>query len=276
MLHPRALARLSAIATAVSFAVALVVPAATAATAPTTDPGSPYGSNDWSCRPTPARPFPVILVHGTYGSQSTGWNYMSWFISANGFCVFSLDYGRYGTNSVAQSAGELDAFVDKVLAVTGADRVSIVGHSQGGMMPRYYIKNLGGADKVEDLVAIVPSNHGTTWTPLLTLVPNFYCRACYDQMAGSTFLTNLNAGDETPGDVDYTDIVTEDDVVVTPYTSGFLTGPRVTNVTIQDLCPTDTVDHVGAPSDPAVIRLTMNALLVNGPANPAYQPRCTW
>ena len=37
----------------------------------------------------------------------------------------------------------------------------MVGHSQGGMMPRYYIKFLGGAGKVDDLVGLSPSNHGT-------------------------------------------------------------------------------------------------------------------
>ena len=35
------------------------------------------------------------------------------------------------------------------------------GHSQGGMMPRYYLKFLGGASKVDDLVGLAPSNHGT-------------------------------------------------------------------------------------------------------------------
>ena len=39
--------------------------------------------------------------------------------------------------------------------------MSLVGHSQGGMMPRYYLKFLGGVGKVDDLVGLVPSNHGT-------------------------------------------------------------------------------------------------------------------
>ena len=48
----------------------------------------------------------------------------------------------------------------------GRDRrgegLDLVGHSQGGMMPRYYVKNLGGAAKVDDLIGLSPSNHGTT------------------------------------------------------------------------------------------------------------------
>ena len=56
----------------------------------------------------------------------------------------------------SDSAAQLEAFVDRVLAATGAAKVSMVGHSQGGMMPRYYIQFLGGAGKVDDLVGLAP------------------------------------------------------------------------------------------------------------------------
>lgn len=237
---------------------------------------SPYGANDWSCQPSAAHPYPVVLVHGTYGDQKSLFDYLSWATSASGYCVFALDYGYYGTNAVSRSAGELQAFVDKVLAATGATKVSIVGHSQGGMMPRYYLKYLGGEEKVDDLVGIVPSNHGTTWTQLATLIPGFVCQACIDQLAGSPFLADLNAGDETPGPISYTTIVTAGDWIVTPYTSGYLDGENTTNVRIQDLCPYNAVDHVNAPKDPAVIRVVLNALAHDGPASPSFTPKCSW
>ncbi len=60
-----------------------------------------------------------------------------------------------------------------MLAATGAKKVDLVGHSQGGMMPRYYIKNLGGASKVDTLVGLAPSNHGTTLEGLFTLAGYF-------------------------------------------------------------------------------------------------------
>src|SRR4051794_5571356 len=61
------------------------------------------------------------------------------------------------------------------------------------------------------------------------------CPACAQQAAGSPFITQLNAGDETPGSADYTNVVTRYDEVVTPYTSGFLAsdGNAVTNVVLQ-------------------------------------------
>src|SRR5438128_1772103 len=74
-----------------------------------------------------------------------------------------------GLGDIRQSAAELSAFVDNVLAATGAAKVDLVGHSQGGMMPRYYLKNLGGAAKVGVLIGLSPSNHGTTLNGLFTL-----------------------------------------------------------------------------------------------------------
>ena len=76
------------------------------------------------------------------------------------------------------------------------------------------------------------------------------CRACEQQAAGSRFLERLNAGDETPGEVSYTQITTRYDEVVVPHTSGYLTeGPRTTNLTLQDVCPLDTSDHLLIPHE---------------------------
>jgi triacylglycerol lipase len=240
-----------------------------------TAPGiSPPGANDWSCSPSQARPYPVVLVHGTFGDMTVSWNLISPVLKAHGYCVFALDYGNRGTGAIENSAAELRAFVDRVRSATGASKVSLVGHSQGGMMPRYYIKFLGGKQYVDDLVGLVPSNHGTT-NPLAPPAGDLGCVACDQQTAGSQFLANLNAGDETPGSISYTVVTTRYDEVVTPYRSAYLAaGPRTTNVTLQDRCPLDLTDHLGIIYDPAALQWVENALGRAGAADPGFRPSC--
>jgi triacylglycerol esterase/lipase EstA (alpha/beta hydrolase family) len=237
--------------------------------------GSPAGANDWSCQPSAAHPRPVVLVNGTFANQITSWNALSPLLKNNGYCVYTFNYGglfagqigSYGP--VAASAGELKTEVDAVLASTGASKVDLVGWSQGGMMPRYYLKNLGGASKVNALIGLAPSNHGTTLSGLATLAGYFpgalplvgtLCPACTDQVVGSSFLTNLNAGGDTVAGVKYTVIQSRYDEVVTPYTSAFLTGSNVTNITIQNKCILDLGDHLSMPYDHIVDREVLNAL----------------
>ena len=246
---------------------------------PTSPDGDLPGANNWSCKPTQAHPEPVVLVHGTFGDRKHLLEKLSQTVHDNGFCVFSLDYGNRGIEDIATSAQTLKTFVDKVLAATGAQKVSMVGHSQGGMMPRYYIKFLGGKPKVDDLVGLVPSNHGTGDTgpdnPITGPLLQMLCPACLQQSAGSAFLTKLNAGDETPGKVSYTQITTRYDEVVTPYLSAYLApGPRTTNITLQDLCPSDLSEHVTIPTDSVAIQIVMNALTRKGPADSAFHPVC--
>lgn len=232
----------------------------------------PPGANDWSCRPTAAHPVPVVLVHGTFGDRQHLLEPLSATLATRGWCVFSLDYGNRGTADIAASAGELKQYVDRVLAATGAARVSLVGHSQGGMMPRYFIKHLGGAGVVDDLVGIAPSNHGTTVVPADSSSSSG-CPACDQQAAGSPFLVELNAGDETPGDVTYTQITSRYDEVVVPHTSGYLApGPLTTNLTLQDACPLDLSEHVLIPTSRTAIAWTVDALSHAGPADPALDP----
>ncbi len=122
--------------------------AAHASSAPT------QGWNDYSCRPSTAHPRPVVLVHGTFANATDNWLTLAPYLEARGYCVFSLDYGQlpgvplvHGLGPIDKSAEQLQVYVDKVLAATGAAKADLVGHSQGGMMPRYYLKFLGGASR---------------------------------------------------------------------------------------------------------------------------------
>lgn len=218
------------------------------------------GWNDYGCEPSAAHPRPVVLAHGTFGNSVDNWLVLAPYLVKRGYCVFSLDYGQlpavpffHGLGPVDKSAEQLDTYVDKVLGATGAEEVDIVGHSQGGMMPRYYLKFLGGAEKVNALIGLAPDNHGTTLLGLTKLLPFFpgaadllstATPALADQIAGSKFLTKLNAGGDTVPGVRYTVIATKYDEVVTPYRSQFLNGPDVRNVVVQDLCAVDLSEHV--------------------------------
>ncbi len=253
----------------VALALTLVFAAPAAAQAPGI---SPPGANDWTCKPSSAHPYPIVLVHGTFGDMTVSWNLISPRLKQDGYCVFALDYGNRATGPIEDSAAQLRDLVDRVLAATGARKVSVVGHSQGGMMPRYYVKFLGGASKVDDLIGLAPSNHGTSNPGALLLDGAGLCYSCGQQATGSAFLTNLNAGDETPGEVSYTAIETRYDEVVIPYTSAFLSG--ATNVLLQERCPLDVAEHLGIIYDAVALRWVRNALARPGPADPGFRPSC--
>jgi triacylglycerol esterase/lipase EstA (alpha/beta hydrolase family) len=229
----------------------------------------PGGASAASCTPSAAHPYPVVLVHGTFLNQ-TSWLALRPQLEAAGYCVFALDYGNNGTGEIRKSAAQLGQFVDQVLGQTGANKVAIVGHSQGGMMPRYWMKFLGGASKVDELVGLAPSNHGTTNPLASPLAP--ICIACAEQAAGSSFLAELNAGGDTLPGVSYTVVSTRYDEVVTPYTSQALSG--ATNVVVQDRCPLDLSEHVTLQDDPVAAQWVLNALGRSGPADPSFRPRC--
>ncbi|MFI1925360.1 MULTISPECIES: triacylglycerol lipase [unclassified Streptomyces] len=240
-------------------AAAATVPA-TAAHADSTATASSSGWNDYRCKPSAAHPRPVVLVHGTFGNSVDNWLGLAPYLTVRGYCVFSVDYGQLpgvpffnGLGPIDKSAAQLSTFVDKVLAATGAAEADLVGHSQGGMMPRYYLKFLGGAAKVNALVGIAPDNHGTTLSGLANLLPYFpgaedllsaATPGLADQVAGSAFLTKLNAGGDTVAGVRYTVIATKYDEVVTPWRTQYLSGSDVRNVLLQDLCPVDLSEHV--------------------------------
>lgn len=257
---------------------------------------APAGSNDWSCRPTAAHPRPVVLVHGTWENAYDNWAEMSPALAQSGYCVFALNYGAeasgwgpyipgaYATGDIAASARELATYVDAVLAATGAGQVDLVGHSQGGLMARQYLRFAGGADpadpsrnKVHTLVTLGATNHGTTLDGIALLgrqIQNLGVDilgvaqlpvgvAGVQQTVDSPFVLALNAGGDTVPGVSYTVIATRYDEVTTPYTSTFLTagpGATVHNITLQDGCDADYSDHPSMPYSPRAVFYVRQAL----------------
>lgn len=258
---------------------------------PTTPPA---GANDPSIRVTPEHPLPVILLNGTTATQGVNWSVGAPVLANAGYKVFTFNYGNttgdpnfpiQAVGDIRQSGLELAAEVDRVLAMTGAPKVILIGHSQGGgILPVYYVNELGGADKVSQVIGIAPSNHGTDFDqlngltsipilgPLFTALSDLIAPALFQQAQGSPFQQEVYGdGDTRPG-VLYTTISSVDDEVVTPYTHQALTGPGVTNVVLQDRYPGLVVGHANIFLSPQAMAAVLDALAANPAANPLPLP----
>lgn len=249
----------------------------------TWNPTALNGGNN-NCKPSAAHPYPVVLVHATFADEGSNWVTLAPLLYNAGYCVYGFNYGETilsgllgsidGLGNIEHSAEELSSFVNKVLSKTGASKVDLVGHSQGGMMPNYYVKFLGGASKVHTLIGLSPSNHGTTVSGLTTLIEQFPfasllvpvflevigAPALPQQEAGSAFEKKLFSGGDTVSGPRYVVIQTTHDEVVTPYTNAFLSGASVTNITIQNQCPSDPVAHIGMFEDSPALQNVLNQL----------------
>jgi triacylglycerol esterase/lipase EstA (alpha/beta hydrolase family) len=226
-----------------------------------------------------------VLLHGLGSNMGENFGTLSPLLKNNGYCVFALNYGEtplslgriFGLETDFKSPSELSAFVDRVLSATGAPKVDIVGHSEGGQMPNYYLKFLGGGAKTNAMVGLAPDNHGTTVSGLLNLANqitavfpglsdtiygalNWNSPALADQRFDSPYIQKLNSVPDTVPGVHYTVIATKYDSVVTPYKTQFLSGPDVKNITIQDKCPLDFSEHIGLAWDHVALREVLNAL----------------
>jgi len=195
---------------------------------------------------------PVVLVHGWGGSMLgdvsvyVNWVYIYEKLKSDGFDVYRVTLSEGGLQDVKKSAAELQAFIADVRSKTGAARVDVVCHSEGGLVARYFIKNLGGAQFVDDLVTISTPHRGTI---VATIGPG---EASRQMEVGNSFLQELNGGDALPGDVSYTALFSHGDEVVVPGKNGFFDGA----ININYL----TFGHAGILFAPEPYAVVKNAL----------------
>lgn len=227
------------------------------------------------CNPfTQAGPV-VLLVHGTFthGEEQWSWNYEPLLLE-QGYDVCIVTYPDRGLGDAQISAEYIVNAIDQI--ADSGRKVSVVGHSQGGMGPRWALRWWPSLrEKVEDMVLLASPNHGLEFAEFSGFgqpVPAVFFQFRID----SNYMQALNSEDETPGEIDYTNIYTQFDELVQPVSPEPTAAldwqqdnPRVANILIQDVCPGRIVEHatIGL-SDRATFELVLDALAHPGPASP--------
>lgn len=272
---------------AMTLLACLVLPAAAAARdfAPVDRPGPPL-------RPSPAQlaasvacdddaatadRAPVLLTAGTEITEREdfGWNWIP-ALRAEGFPVCTVEQAGQAAHNAEdiQLRGEYVAnAIRRAYELGGRRPIGIVGHSQGGQVMRWALRFWPDTRKmVSDVVAMAPTNHGSALVSGLCV--GGCAPAVWQQVDASEYVRALNSGQETFAPISYTDVYTVTDELVQPNlddsgSSSLRTGDgRITNASVQQVCPGDVADHllIGT-SDPVSWALGLDSLTHDGPAD---------
>jgi triacylglycerol lipase len=221
---------------------------------------------------------PVLLVHGTFtnGHENFGWNW-ELLLPSLGYDYCLIDYPERGLGDMQVSA-EYVAYAVQQMHERSGSKVDVLGHSQGGLMPRWAIKWWPSVQAaVDDFVMLAGPQHGVGLAANAEQSPLPLAPVMYQFAPESKFLAALNAGDESPGSVDYSAIYSLTDELVQPVvpvpTAALdwgRTEPNVSNVAVQDVCPGRLVDHLSiGTTDRLSMELALDALSHDGPVDPA-------
>ena len=142
---------------------------------------------------------PILLVHGWRGNPAT-WADMQSRFAGQGRTAYAIDL--LSEDNVKNAAQIRDYIKAK-----GWAKVDIVAQSMGGLSARHYLKFLGPT-VVDSYVSLGTPQYGIYSACLL------FQSAGGQMCPTSSFLRNLNSGDDTPGSVGWTTIYSTNDGVV--------------------------------------------------------------
>ncbi|MFC0030381.1 esterase/lipase family protein [Micromonospora chaiyaphumensis] len=243
---------------------------ATTTTATTTTAGNGEAAQADAVGFAAAGANPVVVVGGLIGI-SIAYEPIAARLRADGYRVSIYQLPNLGFGDIRESARALSSYVDQVRATTGAAKVDLVTHSEGGLVSRWYVKFLGGAAKVGHYVSLGSPQQGTYVANIISFLGLGSCAgivACQQMSIGSSFLADLNGGDDTPGAVRWTTVRTWQDELVRPVDNAAL-ADGATNVLVQAWCPLRIVGHLGLVLDGTTYSVVRQVL-----ADAAIRPNC--
>lgn len=213
---------------------------------------------------------PVLLVHGTFADSEINWSWnYALALPARGEPTCTVDLPDKSAGDI-QVSTEYVVYAIRTMAAESGRKVAVIGHSQGGLQARWALRwwpDIRGL--VSDVIMLGTPNRGAAFPDVVCPAPFLCAASMYQMQSDSNFLAALNHGHETAGAVSLTSIVTNDDVVFVLPQQGFVDGNRnrVTNIAVQDVCPTHVVDHLGLAFDGPTYAIVTDALDHRGPAD---------
>lgn len=219
----------------------------------------------------------VLFVHGTTMTpgENFEWNWLRAMTQGDRpYCTVAMP-----NRAMSDAQISAEYVVDAVRHIHRASghKVDILGHSQGGLVPRFALRFWPDIRAmVDDYVGFGATNHGSYMVNTLCPPAAGCSPSLWQQTADSDFTRATNSRQETFAGISYTNIYTRTDEFVRPAlddsgTSSLHTGDgRITNVAIQDVCPLDVAsEHIAVGTyDPVAYALAMDALDHDGPADP--------
>jgi triacylglycerol lipase len=200
-------------------------------------------------------PRPVLLLYGLLSTRRSC-EVLERRLRRDGYGVFSIDLGglagAFNTRGIDESAELVRDKVERLYARYPLGPLSIIGHSKGGLIGRYYIERLGGDARVRTLVTLATPHLGTPTAYLGCAAFGLFAPSVWQMTPKSTFLRRLNMG-PWPEDVRLVSVSSRADAC-TPFPSGRLPLPEAPNVENVELPGLRHRDFLVAPSAYAVVR----------------------
>lgn len=123
----------------------------------------------------------IALVHGILGFDDTQglagglvkyWGGLDGYLRSQGAKVTTP--GSSATNSIPVRASQIQSSVNTWMTANGCSKVHLMGHSQGGLVIRYMVSNLGFSGKTQTVTTINSLHKGAPMADIvLSVIPSW-------------------------------------------------------------------------------------------------------
>ncbi len=158
---------------------------------------------------------PVLLLYGFWSTRRV-FEVLEHRLRRDGYCVFSINLGglfdAFNTKGIDECAEKVRTKVERLYARYDLGPLTIIGHSKGGLIGRYYVKRLGGDKRVKALITMAAPHNGTPLAYAGVALTGLVAKSVWQMTPMSTFIRRLKMG-RFPSHVRFTSIYSKDDRV---------------------------------------------------------------
>lgn len=215
---------------------------------------------------------PVLLLHGFMSTRRV-LNVVEHRLRRDGYYPFSLHLGgfrgAFNTRGIDEIAEHVRDKVERLYSrFPTMGPLSIIGHSMGGLVGRYYVKRLGGDQRVKNLITLGSPHNGSPTSYLGIVGYGLLSRGIWQMTPMSPFIRRLKMG-AFPRDVRFVSIFSKDDKV-NPFPCCILEDDGTSNLLNLEVMG---LTHREYLIDRTVYRLVRQQLAVGFGEDVVSQPR---